>query len=147
MFRPFRVNLAGLSSLAKQGRALDSPVSNSKPHRNRASSFALTMRRGSALRRAAAAVTSLTKLSRAKVRARFDERFAIERVAEDYIRLSCTVRCPACDPAYSGRTAAARAYFPDTRDCLCDAIPCFRLPLYCCELEPEGAAERRRRHP
>ena len=45
MFRPFRVNLAGLSSLAKQGRALDSPVSDSKPHRNRASSFALTMRR------------------------------------------------------------------------------------------------------
>ena len=48
---PFRVNLAGLSSLAKQGRALDSPVSDSKPHRNRASSFALTMRLGSALRR------------------------------------------------------------------------------------------------
>ena len=34
---------------------------------------------------AAAAVTSLTKLSRAKVRARFDERFAIERVAENYL--------------------------------------------------------------
>jgi glycosyltransferase involved in cell wall biosynthesis len=52
---------------------------------------------------AAAAVTSLTKLSRAKVRARFDERFAIERVAEDYLAVyhalsgvrSVTQRIPA----------------------------------------------------
>ena len=36
---------------------------------------------------AAAAVTRVTKLSRAKVRARFDERFAIERVAEDYLNI------------------------------------------------------------
>ena len=112
-------------------------------------------------------------------------------------------RVPTVDHLF-GRTAAAQAYFPDTRDCLCDAIPCFRLPLYrrsvagvlseprravldrssaedalgicrkaandclCCppsvlapfcrsaslgpplyrrELEPERAAERRRRHP
>jgi Glycosyl transferases group 1 len=34
---------------------------------------------------AATAVTRVTKLNRTKVRARFDERFAIERVAEDYL--------------------------------------------------------------
>jgi hypothetical protein len=34
---------------------------------------------------AAAAVMRATKLDRAKVRARFDERFAIARVAEDYL--------------------------------------------------------------
>ena len=36
---------------------------------------------------AAAAVARVTKLNRAKVRARFDERFAIERVAEDYLNI------------------------------------------------------------
>ena len=36
---------------------------------------------------AAAAATRVTKLSRAKVRARFDERFAIERVAQDYLNI------------------------------------------------------------
>ena len=36
---------------------------------------------------AAAAVRKVTKLSRAKVRARFDERFAIERVAQDYLNV------------------------------------------------------------
>jgi hypothetical protein len=55
-------------------------------------------------------------------------------------------RVPTVDHLF-GRTAAAQAYLPDTRDCLCDAIPCFRLPLYRRELEPERAAERRRRHP
>jgi glycosyltransferase involved in cell wall biosynthesis len=36
---------------------------------------------------AAAAVARVTKLDRAKVRARFDERFAIERVAKDYLNV------------------------------------------------------------
>jgi glycosyltransferase involved in cell wall biosynthesis len=36
---------------------------------------------------AVAAVARVTRLSRAKVRARFDERFAIERVAEDYLSI------------------------------------------------------------
>ena len=36
---------------------------------------------------AAAAATRVTDLDRAKVRARFDERFAIERVAEDYLKI------------------------------------------------------------
>ena len=36
---------------------------------------------------AVAAVARVTKLNRAKVRARFDERFAIERVAEDYLKV------------------------------------------------------------
>ena len=36
---------------------------------------------------AAAAVARVTKLNRAKVRARFDKRFAIERVAEDYLNI------------------------------------------------------------
>ena len=36
---------------------------------------------------AAAAVARVPKLNRAKVRARFDERFAIERVAEDYLNI------------------------------------------------------------
>jgi glycosyltransferase involved in cell wall biosynthesis len=36
---------------------------------------------------AAAAVARITRLSRAGVRARFDERFAIERVAEDYLSI------------------------------------------------------------
>jgi glycosyltransferase involved in cell wall biosynthesis len=36
---------------------------------------------------AAAAVTRVTELNRAKIRARFDERFAIERVAEDYLNI------------------------------------------------------------
>jgi hypothetical protein len=36
---------------------------------------------------AAAAVARITKLSRARVRARFDERFPIERVAEDYLNI------------------------------------------------------------
>jgi hypothetical protein len=34
-----------------------------------------------------AAVEQVTKLDRAKVRARFDERFAIERVAKDYLNV------------------------------------------------------------
>jgi hypothetical protein len=34
-----------------------------------------------------AAVARLGELDRAKVRARFDERFAIERVAKDYLRV------------------------------------------------------------
>ena len=33
----------------------------------------------------------MTKLSRAKVRARFDERFAIERVAQDYLNIYCAL--------------------------------------------------------
>ena len=44
---------------------------------------------------AATAVARVPNLSRAKVRARFDERFAIERVAEDY--LDIYRGCPASD--------------------------------------------------
>ena len=40
---------------------------------------------------AAAAVRKVTKLSRAKVRAHFDERFAIERVAQDYLNVYCAL--------------------------------------------------------
>jgi hypothetical protein len=36
-------------------------------------------------------VTRVTKLSRAKVRAHFDERFAIERVAQDYLNIYCAL--------------------------------------------------------
>jgi len=36
---------------------------------------------------AVAAVARVTKLNRARVRARFDERFAIERVADDYLNI------------------------------------------------------------
>ena len=68
---------------------------------------------------AAAAVTSLTRLSRANVRARFEERFAIERVAEDYLALyhalsgvrSVTRRIPA--PQRRLMLAAAAKYEAD----------------------------------
>ncbi len=54
---------------------------------------------------AAAAVARLAELSRAKVRARFEERFAIERVAEDY--LSIYRALPGVRPV-SRRVAAPR---------------------------------------
>ena len=40
---------------------------------------------------AAASVARLPNLNRAKVRARFDERFAIARVAEDYLKVYRTL--------------------------------------------------------
>ncbi len=40
---------------------------------------------------AATAVARVKKLNRAKVRARFDERFAIERAAEDYLNIYCAL--------------------------------------------------------
>ncbi len=63
---------------------------------------------------AATAVARVPSLSRAKVRARFDERFAIERVAEDY--LDIYRRLPGVRFA-SGRIAAAQRtqlVFPST---------------------------------
>ena len=63
---------------------------------------------------AVAAVARVTKLDRAKVRARFDERFAIERVAEDYLNIyralpgvrRATRRVPAVHQAQLARFGA-----------------------------------------
>ena len=53
---------------------------------------------------AAAAVARLRDLDRAKVRARFDERFAIARVAENYLKVYRDVaRRPARDPPHPAR--------------------------------------------
>ncbi len=59
---------------------------------------------------AAAAVMRVTNLSRAKVRARFDDRFTIERVAEDYLNIYCAL--PGVRRMTRRIAAPHRAHFP-----------------------------------
>jgi glycosyltransferase involved in cell wall biosynthesis len=82
---------------------------------------------------AVAAVARVTKLNRDKVRARFDERFAIERVAEDYLNIYRAL------PGV--RRVARRIPGPHQAQLAGFGAPIFLKPCSLPGLQPLGAAQ------